>query len=152
MSPKPKKKKPPEMTTIAISVENQEELDGMRHGRESFDDILSRLINNQFDVFIEFLLIDNELPSLHTAAFQLGTDTDSVFYFDGLHQPRPSSLKEINKFMKEPKPNLNMIITREEAELLMRTWNFSYPKLDKEDQPKVTKLDDRLRNFLGIEE
>lgn len=94
------------MTTIAISVENQKGLEAMKRGRESFDEVISRLKDNQFDVFVEFLLIDNELPSLHTAAFQCGTDTDSVFYFDGMHQPRQSTPEEINNLMKQSKPNI----------------------------------------------
>jgi hypothetical protein len=106
-------KQPPEMTTIAISVANQKELNKLRKGRESYDDVLSRLVNNQFDIYVEFLSIDNELPQLHNAAFQCGEDADSVFFFDGIHASRPSSLEEINKLVKQPKPN--MVITREEA-------------------------------------
>jgi hypothetical protein len=153
LSAKSKKKKPPKMTTIAISVANQQELAKMRRGREPFDDILSRLVNSQFDVFIEFLLIDHELPSLHTAAFQCGTDTDSVFYFDGLHPPRPSTPQEINKFMKQPRPNF--VLTSEEAsyvrEMIDNWFDDFMPEFmekHKEKHSKYCALSDRIDKFL----
>jgi hypothetical protein len=145
LSAKTKSKRTPEppakslvpMTTIAISVENQKELDKMRRGRESFDDILSRLMSGQFDFYIEFLLIDNELPSLHTAAFQLGTDTDSVFYFDGQHSPRESTPQEINRFMKFPKPTFTL--TREEVRHI-------FPMIQIPDDVKGSELSQNLEN------
>jgi len=133
------------MTTIAVSVDNQKELDKMRHGRERFNDIITRLVNGQFDLFIEFLFIDNELPYLHNAGFQAGTDADSVFYFDGQHAPRPSTQEEITKLMKQPKPN--MTINREEAEIILK--NFLH--ITRDDLPTsehAVNFHNRLEQFL----
>jgi hypothetical protein len=151
---KVKKTEQPKLTTIAVSVENKNELDKMRRGRESFDDIVSRLVNGQFDLFIEFLFIDGELPYLHNAAFQAGTDADSVFYFDGMHPPRPSTPEEITGLMKQPKPSISL--SREEVAQLVGfllhprdviiTTNPPRREPDHVNHPAVIKLKKFLEN------
>jgi hypothetical protein len=87
----------------------------MRKGYESYDNIVSRLISQTIDVYHEFTLIDNELPQLHTCVFQLGEDSESLYYWDG-KTIKPTTLEAVNEIMKKPKPN--MTITREQAKLL----------------------------------
>jgi len=100
----PKKKTEPQTTTIAISLKNRDKLNAMRKGFENYDAIITRLINATVDVYHEFILIDNELPSLHTCVFQLGDDSGSLYRFDG-STIEPITKEQANRLMKQPKPN-----------------------------------------------
>lgn len=96
-----------EMTTIAITVEHHEQLKKLKKGFESFDAVLDRLFAHQADVKTEIVLVDNDLPQLHTLVLQLGEDKNSLYYWDG-EKFDITTLKETNKMMKQPKPNFTL--------------------------------------------
>lgn len=104
-----------EKTTIAIDLKVQKELNKLRKGRETYNDVVQRLIYGVSDVYVEFVLVDNELPQSHTVVFQLGEDTKSLYYWDG-QNVQPITVKEAQKLLKQPKPN--MTVTKEEAQIL----------------------------------
>lgn len=107
----------PKKTTIAIDVDVQKELDSLRKSKtDTYNTILKRLIQGITDVYTEFVLIDNELPQLHTVVFQLGTDPESLYFYDG-KTIQPIMLQDTQKLMKQPKPN--MTITKEEVDLII---------------------------------
>jgi hypothetical protein len=87
-------------TTIAINVEIAEALNQLKRGRDSYSDVLKRFIDNQADVWVDFILIDNELPQLHTVVIQLGEQKESLYYFDG-QNIKKYSLEEANALMKK---------------------------------------------------
>ena len=109
-------------TTIAITWDAHKRLKNLMKSGDDYDAIIKQLLNNQVDVYTEFILIDNELPQLHTVVFQLGDNKDSLFYFDG-ERIQTITLAETQKMMKQPKPN--MTITREEVKSFVE-W-FSVP-------------------------
>ena len=95
-----------DMTTIAVSKKNNAKIQTLKRGG-SADDVVSRLLNSQADVYTEFILIDNDLPQLHTCVFQLGDDVASLFLWNGV-TIEPVSLDQANKLMKQPKPCFSM--------------------------------------------
>lgn len=127
-------------TTIAISMKTQEALNKLKQVKEDYEDVVNRLLQGSVDVYTEFVLIDNELPQLHTAVFQLGEDVDSLFYWDGKPPMRPITLKEANALMKQPKSN--MTITKKDTERLIFHFNTKIPT-NEEDM----KLFNRLKTF-----
>ena len=102
-------------TTIAITWDAHSRLKKLMKSGDDYDAIIKQLLNNQVDVYTEFILIDNELPQLHTVVFQLGDNKDSLFYFDG-ERIQTITLAETQKMMKQPRPN--MTITQEEVQIL----------------------------------
>ena len=108
----PKKSK---TTTIAITIGVHDRLRKLMKGQEDYNDVVSRLLNDSVDVYTELILVDNELPQLHTVVFQLGDNKDSLFYFDG-ERIQTTTLAETQKMMKQPRPN--MTITQEEVQIL----------------------------------
>lgn len=150
--PKPKKVyKYPDMTTIALTKEHAAALNKMkRNWDESYDNILDRLFINQVDVWVEFLLIDNELPQLHTAVFQLGDDKTSLYYWDG-SEMKPFSLEESNKLMKQPKDILSLSLSRKEAIFIqgLLCQQLVVPKVNVDEWLLMDKqLENKLKNFL----
>ena len=109
-----------EGTTIGLLNSTQGELDDLKNKWRlgSYDAVIQRLLRGQTDVYIELLAIDNELPQLHTATFQLGEDTNSIYFWDG-QITKTTTLEEANKKLKEPKPNIT--ITLEEAKNIIAT-------------------------------
>jgi predicted CopG family antitoxin len=103
------------VTTIALCKKNYASLEKFKRSRESFDDVVARLINNQVDVTVEVIMVDNELPQLHTIVFQLGEDTDSLYHWNGKTM-LPIKVEQANEIMKQPKPNITF--TREEIRRL----------------------------------
>jgi hypothetical protein len=89
-----------EMTTIAISAQNKNLLQKLKRGYDTFDDVISRMVNDQADIYLEFVLIDNELPHRHSAVFQLGEDKNSLYYFNG-EEIHTFTVEEANKIIKE---------------------------------------------------
>jgi len=92
------------LTSISVRRRNRDYLASLCYGREKIDGALTRLINGQVDVNVEVIMIDNELPQLHTLVFQLGDDKDSLYYWDGKTIEKVS-VKEANRLLKQPKPN-----------------------------------------------
>lgn len=107
--------KPKNMTTIAVSKKNAKRIAEMERGFEDYDAVITRLLNNQADVNFELIMVDTELPQLHTLVFQLGDDPGSLWFFNGA-KCVPITLEESNKLLKQPKPNLT--VNRGEAEQL----------------------------------
>ena len=137
-SKKPKKKKDSDSTTIAVSRKTTAKLNEMRRGFEDYDDVLTRLLNSQADVYTEFVLIDNELPQLHTCIFQLGEDANSLFVFNGT-SIIATTLTEVNKLMKQPKPNFTLMKDEVEQYILNRKDRGS-PELEKKFFERVNKF------------
>ena len=139
MSPKPEP-----MTTIAISKENAKKIVEMERGNEDYDAVITRLLNNQADVNFELIIVDNELPQLHTLVFQLGDDPESQWFFNGA-KCVPITLAESNKLLKQPKPNLTLslkeVYTLFHEELLTKSYE---PK----DHPEIYALFSRMKEFL----
>ena len=136
------------MTTIAISVENAAELNRQKRGFDSYDDVLSRLFTNQADVYTEFVLIDNELPQLHTCVFQLGEDNKSLYYWNG-QAIAPISLADSNKLLKQPKHNITLTkkelfyILTHDIEKVTYMLDFEVSKMDEPEG-----LVKQLKNFV----
>ena len=124
-------------TTIAVDVETRKTLSKLADKGESVNDAIRRLIQSQVDVYVDFVLVDNELPQLHTVAFQLGEDKHSVYYYDG-ENIQPTTLAQVQKMAKQPKPN--MIITRGDADMMLNNIAFV------DDDAKIVKK--RLIEFL----
>ena len=101
------------LTTIAIDEEVQKAIDAFRKGKYTYNEVLRRhFLQDITEVYLEFKTIDNDLPDLHTAVFQLGENTDSLYFWDG-KELEPITIVETNALVKQPKPN--MTITREDA-------------------------------------
>ena len=88
----------PKMTTIAISQKNADSLRKMIHGREDYNDVLTRLIADSVDVWVDVIMVDGQLPQLHTVVFQLGEDKHSLYYYNG-ERMEPLSLEEANALL-----------------------------------------------------
>lgn len=120
-------------TTIQVDLEVRDFLHNNKRGREDYNDVLRRLITGRIDVYIEFILVDNELPQTHTVLFQLGENTDSFYFFDGRKPVRPGhyavpvTLEEAQKLLKVPKPN--MTINWKEAALFRLLLQEEFPRL-----------------------
>lgn len=147
----PKKTK---TTTIAVEVKVQKILEGLKRGREDYNDVIKRLLGeSQGEIYAEFILVDNELAQLHTCVFQLGEDKDALFFFDGQFI-KPITLEETNKLMKQPKPIL--AITREEARVLHNYHEgediSKLGKLPEWDPDKLLKVLNRITDFLEVQE
>jgi len=127
-----------EKTTIAIDKNVQKILSRLKRGFETYNDVIRRLIESRVDVYVEFVLIDNELPQTHTAVFQMGEDSQSVYFFNG-SDIQPITIEKTQELLKQPKPN--MTITREEARILYG--HFDYPTDTKEE-----KIAERIEKFL----
>ena len=140
------KKTPKSKTTIQIDSDNQKALSEMfTNNKDTYNNVISRLINNIADVKVDLIAIDNELPQLHTAIFQLGEDKESIYYFDG-QTFKPITLKEANSFRRQP--TLNMTITKEEAKSLYALIGVGLKYSDKQVESLLT----RLSNFLETKE
>ena len=85
------------------------------HNRDSYDAVVNRLINGITDVFVDFILVDNELSQTHTIVFQLGENKESLYFFDG-QIVKPTTLAETQKLLKQIKPFL--VLSSEEAKTL----------------------------------
>jgi hypothetical protein len=113
----PKEEEP---TTIQISRKVHTQLANLKlRWNTSFNDTITRLLNNQTDVFFSMLLIDNELPQTHTAVFQLGEDKNSLYFFDG-KDSAPITIEETQKKLKEAMPLL--ALTQDEVVRLQSVW------------------------------
>jgi len=142
-------------TTLAIYPEIRDILRDLKQPSDrSVNDVIKRLVGeSQGVVKVDVIAIDNELPQLHTMIAQIGEDKDSVFLFDGQNL-KPTTLIEINRLIKQP--NLNMTITREEAELIkeiddnrpVRVFSGSIPKPIAEWDQKVEAFLKRIEKFL----
>lgn len=127
-------------TTIQVYLDVKEKLEQFRRGRDSYNDVIRKLIQGTQEVYVEFILVDNELPQLHTVVFQLGEDADSLYYYDG-KQIKPITLEETQELMKKPKAT--MTITPEEAHAIAN---------DLVNLPQFHDLYERLEKFLGSHE
>ena len=135
-----KTKKKLSFTTIAVDHETRAKLESMKQGREDVGDVVERLAAGQIDVYVEFILVDNELARTHTALFQLGEDVDSLYFFDG-GKCNPIKIEDAQKLTKNPNPNITF--TKEEA----LTIREHFPKFDLQsvdDEIIYKKLDDFL--------
>ena len=133
-----------ETTTIGVKRDTHKKLMDLKHPHEDFDNIINRLLNRNVDVYLEFTLIDNELPQTHTAVFQLGEDSKSLYFYNG-ESVKPINLDEVQKLLKQPQPN--MTITKEEARLLHETIEINGL------EPEVgLPLWSRIKSFLGLHE
>lgn len=130
-----------EKTTIAIDVKIQKELNKLRKGRETYNDVLRRLIHGISDVFVEFVLVDNELPQSHTIVFQLGEDTKSLYFWDG-QNIQPITVDDAQKLLKQPKPN--MTLTKEEIEIVADFMMIFYKDLSGEKLIFFKRIEDFL--------
>ena len=139
--------KPKNMTTIAISKKNAKKIVDMEHGSEDYDAVVTRLLNNQADVNFELIIVDNELPQLHTLVFQLGDDPESQWFFNGATCV-PITLAESNKLLKQPKPN--MTINAEEAIALLGAFHVitEFARGDRPLDKQETALRKKLSDFL----
>lgn len=111
----------PRSTTIAIDVECAKMLNAMKtRSSETYNEVVRRLIgigDDEYEIYMEFILVDNEYPRLHTAVFQLGENKDKLFFFNG-YQSNPISTGEVAALMKKPKPTF--LLSRTEAELVYK--------------------------------
>lgn len=85
-------------TTISVTQSNADALRKLIHGREDYDNVISRLLQNIADVYVDFIEIDGELPQLHTAVIQLGEDKHSLYYYDG-NSIEPTTLIDANMLL-----------------------------------------------------
>lgn len=108
-----------ELTTIQVDKETRDFLESKKRGKEGIYKVVRRLVQGISDVYVEFVLIDNELPRTHTAVFQMGENSQSLYFFDGSlpagRQCNPIDLEKVQELIKQPKPNFTM--NRKEAEL-----------------------------------
>lgn len=136
------------MTTIAISRENQKALNAKRRGFEDYNAIVGRLLDGEGETWAELIMIDNEIPQLHTCVFQLGENALCYYHWDG-RSIKQISFEETNKLMKQPKPTLT--ITRDEAELIKEIDEHRVPKGVVEWDRQVKTLLERVEKFLEIQ-
>lgn len=103
-------------TTIQIDSDFKSDLDKIRKGRESYNALLKRIVSGIGDVYINFHLIDNELPITHTVVFQLGENSQSLYFYDGHEDINPQQFanpitaEEVQKLLKEPRPNMSISV------------------------------------------
>ena len=96
-------KRKQKITTVAIHPETRKKLETFKINlKDTPDKIINRLMNGVTDVYVEFVLIDNELPQSHTAVFQLGTDKESLYHWTG-QETKPITLAGAQKLLKAPK-------------------------------------------------
>lgn len=111
-------KKELEKTTIQVTRKLQGQLSEFKHhSRESFNDVIQRFVDGATDVYVEMILVDNELSQSHSVVFQLGGDQRNLFIAD-INGIRQIELNEVQKLVKQAKPILG--ITREEAERILQ--------------------------------
>lgn len=104
MPPQTKKKR--DLTTIALHRDTKKVLDSLKKGtKDCPEKVIQRLIHGITDVYVELVLVDNELPQTHTVVFQLGTDKESLYYWNG-QSIVPITLAQVQKLLKQPKPDL----------------------------------------------
>lgn len=127
-----------EPTTIQISRKIHTQLANLKlRWNVGFNDAITRLLNNQTDVFFEMLLIDNELPRTHTAVFQLGEDKDSLYFYDG-KDSTPIIIDEVQKKLKEAVPLL--ALTPDEVVRLQSVWARHVDNTVKENMDLWSRL------------
>lgn len=105
-----------EKTTIQVDKEVQRRLASLKQRGENYNHVLKRLLSQEANVYVELILVDNELPQTHTVVLQLGEDPRNVYYFNG-SEIKPITLTEVQQLLKKPKPNIT--ITHNEAERLI---------------------------------
>lgn len=72
-------------TTIWVTKENVQRLKEVGKLGESFNDVISRLLSGECDVFVDFLDIDGTPPQDHSIIFRLG---DYYYRYDhGTFEP-----------------------------------------------------------------
>jgi len=103
-------------TTIAVDREVREALRKLGKGNPP-NQVIRNLLRGITDVYVEFVLIDNELPVSHTAVFQMGEDSKSLYFWNG-ETLAPITVEEVQARLKQPKPN--MTITREDAKIIYK--------------------------------
>lgn len=134
-----------EKTTIQIDKELQTRLQTMMHLGDTYNKLIRDiLLNKQQEIYVEIILVDNELPQSHTVILQIGEDKRNLYHYTG-EKINPIELDEVQKLLKQPKPN--MTITREDAKLILDCCSIvEYP------EKKVEKWSDniieRLEKFL----
>ncbi|RLI82646.1 hypothetical protein DRP04_03515 [Archaeoglobales archaeon] len=61
-----------EGTTIWISKQTKERLDSIKLPRESYDELINRLLSGEGEVFVNFWSVDGTPATEHEIVFQLG--------------------------------------------------------------------------------
>jgi len=85
---------------VKVDLRNKTALHKLKKPGESDNDVITRLIQGVQDVFFQFILIDNELPMTHTAVFQLGTEPNSLYYWDG-KDTKTITIEEVQELTKK---------------------------------------------------
>lgn len=86
---------------VGVDLKVKTALHKLKKSGESDCDVIRRLIQGTYDVFFQFILIDNELPMSHTAVFQLGSDADSLYHWDGKNT-HTITVEDVQKLAKKP--------------------------------------------------
>lgn len=142
----------PSLTTIQVDTETRAYLESKKHGREGVYKVVRRMIQGISDVYIEFVLVDNELPRTHTAVFQMGENSQSLYFFDGSlpagRQCNPIDPEKVQELIKQPKPNITL--TREEAQ---KIFNVRIQDIENDfaDVPETKRVLAKLKTFLEIQ-
>lgn len=136
----------PKKTTIAIDVSVQKKLDKLKKGRDTYNDIVRRLVDHIADVYVEFILIDNELPHTHTVVFQLGEDVESLYHWNG-KALKTITIGETQKLLRQSKPNI--MITRHEAETFVGLLEETIKRHKLNSNSHGAKMRDRIWSRLN---
>ena len=86
---------------ISVDLKVKTALHHLKKQGETDNDVITRLLQGVHDVFFQLILVDNDLPMGHTAVLQLGTDADSLYYWDG-QMMKPITVEEVQKLAKKP--------------------------------------------------
>lgn len=129
-------------TTIQIDTSLQTELNKLRKWRtDTYNTIIQRLLTGLSHVYVEFVLVDNELPQTHTVIFQIGEDPRNIFIWKGA-KCEQIAIEEVQKLLKQSKPTLS--VTRKEAEGILELFTTMTNMLPED----LTEFRERLTQFL----
>jgi len=85
-------------TTIWISRETKRKLDSLKRGRETYDEVLNKLLSGEEGVvFVDFISVDGKPAREHTIIFQLGDQPPRYYRY------KNGSFEEIKPGMIEIK-------------------------------------------------
>ena len=80
-------------TTIWVSRETKRSLDRIRRQRETYDELLNRIMEGEGEVFVQFWSVDGTPAIDHTIVFQLGNYY--YIYEKGEFRPIPKTALRI---------------------------------------------------------
>jgi hypothetical protein len=129
-------------TTIQVDKAIQRQLAQRKQSGENYNHVLQRLLSQETNVWVELILVDNELPQTHTVVLQLGEDPRNLYYFNGV-AVKPVTLDAVQQLTKQPKPNIT--ISRAEARALL----FHFDTVRKPMSESDATLYARLHAFVN---